>query len=125
MKKIFLILGLLLIALALLGTIFGASKSGQRLIPSGGGDKLSLCRQDTDCILAIRLDQCCRCPEVVAQQALADNKSLTQFKYGQDYSPEKTIDCRGVVCSPCEPLHGSPICLEGQCRSGEKVPIAR
>lgn len=82
------------------------------------------CTLDSDCVLALRLDQCCSCPEVTSRQALLGNQNLIEFKFGEDYSSRKTIDCSNIVCEPCVPPHGSPFCLKGQCQVGEKASSA-
>lgn len=110
-----------------LGAVFAGSKLDQRgARPSHPSSSSSStpssrqCAQDSDCLLTLRLDQCCSCSEVSSRQTFLNEKNLIEFKLGEDYSSRQTIACTGVACEPCLPSHGSLFCEEGQCRSGEK-----
>lgn len=112
MKKVFLILGLLLIILAL-------KSQPQPTLPVVSplpSSEVGRCLADSDCVLALRLDECCGCPQAVSRTVLKADKNLIEFKPGEDYSLKRKTDCQDLVCKPCEFL-GKAICESGKCRS--------
>lgn len=69
--------------------------------------------QPTACILGIKLDQCCSCPEPILKKDLS--KNLVEYEPGKDYSRAKLVSCKDTVCSPCEPL-SKAVYVQGQCQ---------
>lgn len=73
------------------------------------------CNQNIDCVLVIRLDECCSCPYVVTRKQLEKDKNLTVYIYGKNYNPEKKVDCQNTICAPCQFIN-EVMCLRSQCQ---------
>lgn len=81
------------------------------------GEATKACKKTADCVLAIRVDKCCSCPEAVSQTELKANSSLVAWEAGKDYSGQKLLDCGGVYCSDCsEPIPPTVECIEDLCQ---------
>lgn len=96
--------------------------------PSPSVISSGLCQRDNDCTLAIRLDQCCSCPEPISLKVLEQDNNLVKYEEGKNYSREIRANCKNTVCDSCPPIE-KPICQSGVCKSsfldqeggGEKV----
>lgn len=82
---------------------------------------LDTCKTDADCVLAIRIDVCCSCPEVTTQACVQATKGVEIYVPGRNYSSLLPARCAQVDCSPCPPPPASAICRLGRCRAPETL----
>jgi len=94
-----------------LGSSIGATPAEPAATPSVSADS---CADDAGCVMALRIDRCCPCPEVVPAGRLAQDRALVLYELGKDYGPLLPAECGKVVCAPC-PLPGRPACQDGKC----------
>ncbi len=64
------------------------------------------CKVDNDCIIGIRLDTCCSCPQIYSKKDVDRNPNLIVYESGKDYSSLRTVFCGRVLCEPCETIFG-------------------
>ena len=83
------------------------------------------CQQDSDCVLAINLNECCSCPAAYLKADVEKNESLAIYEHGKDYRNRKYNTgevCSDVACSPCpNPYMYDLKCIEGQCKIAFKT----
>ncbi len=77
------------------------------------------CKDDRDCVLALRIDVCCSCPEITTQARLQTTPGLVEYIPGRDYGSLRPAMCARVNCSPCPPHPAGALCTSGECRSPE------
>ncbi len=113
----------LIVIVLLLGALSGDACRSQG---SSGLDTpdlaLDACNLDSDCVLAIRVDVCCPCPEITTQVRARETKGVEIYTPGRDYGPLLPADCAHVACAPCPPLPAGVECSAGQCRAPETGP---
>lgn len=107
-----------LLLIALLGAACGKSSSSALDTPN---PSLDTCQADSDCVLAIRVDVCCSCPEVTTQARVRATEGVEIYMPGRNYGRLRPAICAQVGCSPCPPLPAGAICRSGQCRAPETV----
>lgn len=78
------------------------------------------CEKDEDCVLGIRLDECCSCVEAFNKSEVEANVTIAAFEADKDYSGEKIANCSSVVCDPCPSPPSEVVCVSNRCRSKEK-----
>lgn len=96
-----------------LGRIQYAREQARQILEQ---EELTRCNQDGDCVLAIRLNTCCSCPQAISRQVLLKNKSWVEYEFGKDYSQEKRKSCQNVQCKPCSSPEQGLVCLSGHCQ---------
>jgi hypothetical protein len=80
------------------------------------GEATKACKEVADCVLAIRVDKCCSCPEVVSQTELKANLSLVAWEANKDLSSQRLLDCTSVYCNECpQPSPFGVKCVENLC----------
>ncbi|MFC1711565.1 hypothetical protein ACFLZ1_03195 [Patescibacteria group bacterium] len=118
-----LLLGLGLIVISLLYYIFPEKQGQTRDLnksifvspaPKKEVIKKGTCSKNSDCMLVVRLDKCCSCPQVILKDKFIKSSILVEYKHSKDYSGSKTVDCENVDCFPCFPAQ-SAACEEGVC----------
>jgi hypothetical protein len=77
---------------------------------------LDLCTVDNDCLLAIRVDRCCPCPELATRAQVEADEGLEVYIEGVNYAPFLPEACSEAVCGPCQPLPAAVACQDGRCR---------
>ncbi|NIT03468.1 hypothetical protein GTO10_00805 [Candidatus Saccharibacteria bacterium] len=77
------------------------------------------CEKNADCVLGIRLDQCCSCAQTFSKSEVEANVTITAFEEGKDYSAQKMLDCSAVVCEPCPTTPSGVVCISNRCQIGE------
>lgn len=102
--------------------LFGAActKPGSSALDTPN-PSLDTCQADSDCVLAIRVDVCCSCPEVTTQARVRATEGVEIYIPGRNYGTLRPAICAQVGCSPCPPLPAGAICRSGQCRAPETV----
>ena len=85
--------------------------------------EVNQCNQDSDCVLAVRLDKCCSCPQAALRTEIVKDENLVEYEFGKDYSKEKKVDCQDVVCVPCV-FWNKAICEAGKCKAIFEKPEA-
>lgn len=58
------------------------------------------CKKDADCILGVRLDQCCAAPKAVHKDKLEKDPNIVLYEEGKDYSELLPEKCKNVHCAP-------------------------
>jgi len=77
------------------------------------------CEKDGDCILGIRLDECCSCAEAFSKSEVEANVTIAAFEADKEYSKEKVADCSSIVCDPCPPPPSGAVCVSNRCQMEE------
>lgn len=81
------------------------------------------CRVDLDCVLVIRTDSCCSCPEVMSRASLLSAEPLILYEPGQSYGDMLPDACANVACESCLPPP-IPICGDdGRCKAQSSPEI--
>lgn len=62
---------------------------------------LDTCRVDSDCVLALRIDICCSCPEVTTLARVKATRGVEVYVPGRDYGSLRPEKCSLVDCPPC------------------------
>lgn len=78
------------------GLVLTPAPSGQNLDTEGS------CSKASTCIIGINTFSCCSCPELVNQEMIGEN-GWERYEKGKDYSSERPLKCKDVVCAPCPP----------------------
>lgn len=73
------------------------------------------CKLNSDCVLGVRLDMCCDCPKVYTKEQIEADKNSVIYQLGKDYSELISVDCKNVICEPCELISGVE-CIRNQCQ---------
>jgi hypothetical protein len=81
--------------------------------------ELQVCKEDSDCAVAIRLSACCGCPKVFSKDQIKKDKNLVIYEEGKNYSSRPPLSCRGVMCQPCKPILGA-VCSNNRCQEPQK-----
>lgn len=79
------------------------------------------CRETADCVLAVRIDTCCTCPEVMSRAAAEGNDAVVLYVEGLNYGELLPQSCANVDCEGCgaAPV---PVCTAaGVCRAENSV----
>ncbi|MBU0976544.1 MAG: hypothetical protein ABIE03_06400 [Patescibacteria group bacterium] len=76
------------------------------------------CSSDSDCAVAIRVDECCSCPEVTTKSKLESDYGLMEYFFGKNYSEYLPDNCALVDCAPCPTFGGEAKCNSGKCELG-------
>lgn len=72
------------------------------------------CLSADDCLVAMKWDECCSCPEPASASDLAADDCLIPLE--QSHVPEHCIvACPAVLCPPCPDSGKSLACLQGRC----------
>jgi len=80
------------------------------------GDEFE-CRENAECVLVLRTNSCCSCPEVMGQTSLLTGDPLVLYEPGQSYGDLLPERCANVACETCLPPP-IPICGDdGRCRA--------
>ncbi|MDD3648022.1 MAG: hypothetical protein PHS44_06020 [Candidatus Dojkabacteria bacterium] len=74
------------------------------------------CFSDSDCMIVIRIDECCACPEAVAKSELTSDSKLLAYFPGKNYSSLLPEECYLVDCAPCPEMGKSAGCDLGSCQ---------
>lgn len=77
------------------------------------------CEKDEDCVLGIRLDECCSCAEAFSKGEVEANATIAAFEADRDYSEEKVADCSSVDCSLCPTPPTEAVCISDRCQMKE------
>ncbi len=101
-KGFYLITGIILVCL--MGAI-GVALAYQ-------GDRY--CEHDSDCVLAIRIDQCCDCPALYTREQVDSDPDLMIYEEGKDYSSLIKVDCTSILCYPCS-MPRPVACVDNKC----------
>jgi hypothetical protein len=80
----------------------------------------SECYTDGDCVLAIRVDVCCSCPEVTTKARIRDTEGIEIYIPGSEYGSLRPMWCIWATCRSCSSLTGV-VCKSGECRAPESV----
>ena len=112
-KRVFFWISLLFLV-ALFGLNFVSQKKSSE--PTDFPAKVNLCKQDSDCLLAVKTDQCCACPGVYSRAQVKVDESLIVYRSGENYFPKRKADCLQIQCQPC-PVPGEPECAAGICQA--------
>lgn len=78
---------------------------------------LNSCQTDIDCVLAIRVNICCSCPEVATQAFVQANRGIEIYIPGKNYGSLRPAECATVDCPTCPPAPASPVCILNKCQS--------
>jgi hypothetical protein len=118
-----LLLRMALIAAGVLPIALAAAGCGTPGVSGPGtpDPALDTCRSDGDCVLAVRVDGCCPCPEVATEARLRATPALEIFAPGRDYAPLLPTGCGQVACAPCPPAPQGAVCSAGRCQAAEAV----
>jgi hypothetical protein len=95
MKKHYYLLGALCVLVILTALLFLSGYFQQQSIE---------CESDSDCVLGLRLDKCCACPEAFSILEINADPNIVLYEEGKDYSDLRKIDCKNVQCAPCPPI---------------------
>jgi len=80
------------------------------------------CEQDSDCVWAVRPNECCICPSIYNQKIVDADRGLVAYEQGKDYSLFRTNECVDINCVPCNPTVRELKCINNKCASVEKPP---
>lgn len=83
--------------------------------PKSAAQELFCCQEDADCTLAVRIDQCCDCPEAYSKKAVEKDPGLVVYEPRQDYRSLRPRRCWRTFCSPCS-FYTQAICSAGTCQ---------
>jgi hypothetical protein len=75
----------------------------------------SFCQAKGDCLLAIRVDQCCDCPKGYLKEVVVSDPGLVAYESKRDYRHLKPRDCRQTFCPPCS-FYTQAFCCRGECQ---------
>lgn len=78
------------------------------------------CKQNSDCVWAIRPDACCYCPEIYNNDFINFDSELVIYEEGKDYSLFRTADCSRVACAPCAGVSELE-CVNNQCQRKKEI----
>jgi hypothetical protein len=79
------------------------------------------CRETADCVLAVRIDSCCTCPEVTSRAAAVADDAIVLYEEGLNYGELLPATCADVDCEACGPPP-VPVCAPtGVCRAQRSV----
>jgi hypothetical protein len=79
------------------------------------------CRETADCVLAVRIDTCCACPEVMSRAAAEGSDTILLYEEGLSYGELLPEPCASVDCEACGPPP-VPVCTAaGLCRAQRSV----
>lgn len=109
--KTLLAIEMFLAALSVIGSIFLVFLPK----PKSVAQELFSCQENTDCTLAVRIDQCCDCPEGYLKKAVEEDPGLVIYETKRDYRPLRPRSCRQAFCSPCS-FYTKAICSAGTCQ---------
>lgn len=82
--------------------------------------ELQVCKEDSDCAVAIRLNACCSCPEVYSKDQIKKDKNLAIYEEGKTYSRRRPLSCINVKCNLCRPMAFGAVCSNNRCQEPEK-----
>lgn len=81
----------------------------------------SFCQERRDCVLGIRIDECCDCPDAYLKGEVENDLGLVIYEPRKDYRRLKPRSCRQVYCSACSFYDKAYCCSEGACQ-GMSLP---
>ena len=81
----------------------------------------SLCQEKRDCVLGIRIDECCNCPNAYLKEEIEKEPGLVVWEPKKDYRFLKPRSCREVYCPACSFYEKAYCCSGGVCR-GMSLP---
>jgi hypothetical protein len=113
-------IAIVLLLMAAGGVACGTATPGSSVLDTPD-PSLDACRVDADCVLAIRVDICCPCPEVTTHVRVQQAKAVQVYTPGRDYGPLQPASCANVACAPCPPLPEALTCDAGHCRAAEPL----
>jgi len=81
-------------------------------------EKTYTCTKDSDCVLGMRLDSCCPCPEAFHNDEINSNSNIVIYEEGKNYNELRTVECGKILCKPCAPYHlTNAVCTDSKCQT--------
>jgi len=81
----------------------------------------SFCQERQDCVLGIRIDQCCDCPGAYLKEEIEADQGLTIYEPRKDFRLLKPRSCRQIYCPAC-PFYDKAYCCSGGSCQGMALP---
>ena len=77
--------------------------------------KPSFCQEKADCVLAVRIDECCDCPSAYLKEVIEKDSGLVIYESRKDYRRLRPRSCRQVYCPACS-FYTNAFCCDGSCQ---------
>ncbi len=111
--KILLAIELSLALVSVVGTLFLVFLPKPNLLPAI--PKSIFCQEKKDCILAVRIDRCCDCPDGYLKAVVEADPGLEVYDSRQDYRRLRPKGCRQILCPACA-FYTHAFCCDGECQ---------